>query len=85
MNSYKGIEVNIGKKTKTPMMNNLESSQITGTQKFDRWNRLYLQDWSITAKASAEERSLPLINAALDRIMESVEESLQEWPKDKAQ
>ena len=35
-----------------------------------------LQDLSIAVKASAEERSLPLINAALDRITESAEESL---------
>jgi hypothetical protein len=33
-------------------------------------------------KASAEERSLPLINAALDRITESAEESLHTERKD---
>lgn len=35
-----------------------------------------LQDLSIAVKASAEERSLPLTDAALDRITESAEESL---------
>lgn len=41
-----------------------------------------LQDLSIAVKASAEERSLPLINAALDRITESADESLHR-PKEK--